>query len=291
MTRLVVLTAACALMTAACGDPVVDRPDTLGIIDLDGGIAPPPPRPQVEAVPRVQPYPLASIRGRARARRIYVEGTGNRRSYAVQTDGSFCLDVPLAAEGSYELYLTAQADDGQLSEPSEAINLTFDPGAPAVPGAVTCRGADPAGCSSAFEICGNGKDDDCNNLIDEDDPRCRPCQDDLLEPNDEIGSPRLSSNAIYENLEICPADPDWYAVYLDGGQTVDAVIRFSHPEGDLNLSLIAPNRRDLLAESRTLTNVEMLSHTSSTAGTFHLQVSASDVTRNRYTLELSVRDP
>ncbi len=279
-----------ALLAAiACGDPVVDRPDGAGLIDFDAGVADPPPPPMVDPLPSAQPYPVLSVRGRARdGRRIYVEGAGNRRSYGVQPDGTFCADVPLAAPSQFELFFLSQARDGQLSEPSGPITVVYDPRAPGRPDAVTCTGADPAGCASAFEICGNGIDDNCNGLIDEQDPQCAPCQDDVLEPNDEPGSPRIPANRTYEALMICPGNPDWYGVHARAGQTIRASIHFSHANGDLDLELLAINQRDVLASSRTLNDIETVTRTATAAGTYHLHVFGNEITSNRYRLELSV---
>lgn len=280
--------ASCILL-GGCGTPVLDRPDRTGIIDLDGGTQPPPPAPQVEAFSSRQPYLLASLRGRAEGRRIYVEGLGNRRVYPIQPDGRFCLDIPLPTPGTHVLYLIAQSQDGQLSEPAGPFSVEFDSAAAVPVGAVTCTGANPNGCASPFEICGNGVDDDCNALVDAQDPRCAPCQDDILEPNDEAGSPRLAPNQVYPDLKLCAGNEDWFGVYLDVGQRLEAQIRFTHAEGDLDLSLTGPDPSAPLTESRTLLNVEELSHTASIAGTYHLRVFGSDITSNIYALELTVR--
>jgi hypothetical protein len=282
---------ALALVLSACGDPTVSRPDARSIIDLDGGAAAPPTRPDVTPPPAVQPYALLSLRGRAEGRRLYVEGTGNRRSYGIQPDGTFCADVPLPSPSTYDLYVVVQARDGQLSERAGPFTVTYDPSAPPIDGATTCTGADPAGCGMGFEICDNGRDDDCNNLIDAEDPLCAPCTEDLLEENDQVGSPRIAPDMVYEDLQICPSDPDWFGVYAEAGQTIDAVIRFEHAEGNLDLELVAPNRRDVLRSSRTLMDEEVVSHTATTAGTHHLHVFGSDITANGYRLELSVRGP
>lgn len=278
-----------ALVGASCGDPSVDRPKTLGIFEIDGGVAPPPPPPQVESLPRLQPYRILTLRGRSSGRRVYIEGAGNRRQVAVRPDGRFCMDLPLSGTGEYELYASTQAADGQVSEPAGPFRVTYDGSAPPIEGAVTCTGADPAGCKEAFEICGNGRDDDCNSLVDEADPRCAPCTDDILEENDSPGSPRLEPGARYTNLEICPRDPDWYGVVLEEGETVSAAIRFDHAEGDLELQLLAPNETRVLVESRTLMNEEMVSYTATAGGTFHLHVFGTDITSNRYDLDLDVR--
>lgn len=278
----------CALLLAGCGDPEPSRDIGGGLFEIDGGVAPAPNPPLVDPLPAVQPYGVLTLRGSAEGRRLFVEGSGNPLTVGIEPGGGFCADIPLPSPGTYEISVRVQAEDGQLSDWAGPFVITYDPRATPIPGAATCTGADPAGCSEAFEICGNGKDDDCNSLIDEQDPRCAPCVDDPLEPNDEVGSPRIPVDRAYDDLAACPGDPDWFGIGLETGQTLAATIRFSHAEGDLDLELVAPNRRDLLADSRSFEDVEQLTYTATTSGVHHLHVFGSSITSNTYRLELQV---
>lgn len=278
------------LSVVGCGDPYVDDSSRGGLFESDAGAGPPPDEPQLQTQSAVQPYSVFTLNGKAFGRRIYVEGAGNRHTYGVLSDGSFCADVPLPAPGAYELYVRVQATDGQVSEPAGPVRVVWDENAVPPAGAVTCSGSDPQGCAGSFEICNNGRDDDCNNLIDDQDPRCAVCQDDDLEENDSSSSPRIPVNRSYD-LQLCAGDEDWFAVYLEAGETVDASIRFTHSEGDLNLELYDDDGQTVLGRSSSLTDVETVSHTATTASDVQVRVFGSPITSNPYRLELGTRGP
>lgn len=281
----------CLLVAAACGDPQASLDSGPFIIDVDGGTGPAPTKPWVEATPSIQPYGVLTLRGMAEGRRIYIEGVDNRRSSGIEPGGSFCADIPLPSPSTYEVRLRSQGDDGQLSEWAGPFVVTYDPSASPIAGATTCTGADPAGCTEAFEICGNQRDDDCNGLVDDEDPRCRPCVNDDLEPNDAVGSPRVPVDQAYDDLVLCAGDDDWFGVMMEADQTLSALIRFSHAEGDINLELIGPNRRDMVEDSRGLSDVEQITYTATTTGVHHLHVFGDRQASNTYRLELQLSGP
>lgn len=285
--RAASLALAGALALAACGPPSVDRPDVGSIFTPDAGGAPPP-RPTVEAAERRVPYPLATLRGAAAGRRVIVEPSGGANPVAKAVlRGEFCVDVPLPEPGEYGFVIHTQDEDGQLSEPSAPVYVTFDPAAPPVLGARTCSGADPAGCANAVEICGNGRDDDCNGLVDDEDPACRACQDDVLEPNDDPGAPRIEPGR-YEDLKICPLNQDYYGVFARRGEIIDARIAFTHARGNLDLHLLGLDHRTILARSVGLTDREVITHTATAAGEYKLRVFGEGGASGEYTLELQV---
>ncbi len=262
--------AAGALLLGCCGTPDVDRPDggwSLG----DRVPLEPPPTPRVEPVATPAPYEVATLRGRAPgAVRILVDGVDNPPVRRVLGDGSFCVDVPLPRPGDYTLRVRAQAENGALSAPSDPVQVTFDPAAPRVPGAAMCNGADPAGCSGSEETCGNGYDDDCNGLVDDEDPACRSCEDDLFEPNGTGSAPRIEPGR-HERLVLCPGDEDRYGLYLFAGEQALVRIFFAHAQGDLGLQLLDASGA-VLAESRTDTDDERVEWTAEEDGEVTVRV-------------------
>ena len=63
-------------------------------------------------------------------------------------------------------------------------------------------------------------------------PSCLP---DSLEPNEDLASAALITAGTHNNLSICPADADWYAIDLLTGDTLSVDLFFDHDEGDLGL--------------------------------------------------------
>jgi hypothetical protein len=273
-----------------CGEPSVTRPDGGPLAFLDArGMTPAPETPILEAVPERVPYTVATLRGQAGARRVIVESSANPVAATVLPDGSFCVDAPMPQPGEYSFRVYAQGADGQLSERPAVVSVRFDPAAPSVPGAQTCSGGDPAGCAGSVEICDNRRDDDCNNLVDERDPACATCADDPLEPNDDASAPRVDPRR-YDGLMICPGDVDYYGVLLREGETLSARLFFTHAMGNLDLELLATDRRTVLARSTSTTDDELLSYTASVAGEHKLLVFGPGGSSNRYALDLRV-DP
>jgi hypothetical protein len=275
--------AGCSL-AIACGDPSVDRPD-VGIFDSDAGVKPPPDPPMVTAPPARQPYALISIRGTARSRRVLIEPQGGNTisTPVLSADGTFCADYPLSAPGSYTF--VAYALDERLSAPSASFSVAYDPSAPPIPGAQTCSGADPAGCGT-IEICDNGRDDNCDQRIDLADPRCQPCQDDLLEPNDVLAAATRLVEGREEPLRICSGDDDWYLVAARAGETFTIKTEFTHAEGNLELALYALDRRTVIARGNSIDDDELLTHTATASGEYPLRIYGDADNANAYALEL-----
>jgi hypothetical protein len=245
-----------------------------------------PARPELDAVPARIPYPLATLRGRSRGRRVLVEGAGNPVATQVLPDGTFCADVPLRQPGSFMLEVFAQSEQGVLSSDGAAATVEFDPSAPPIAGASTCAGADPAGCAGTAEICDNVRDDDCDGLADQRDPDCAPCRDDLLEPNDGPSAPLVSLGRT-EDLVSCPGNEDHYGVFLRAGEALRARIFFRHADGNLDLTIYegAPSRT--LARSTSLDDDEAATVSSTAARTLVVRVYGVGAARTGYVLDLA----
>lgn len=272
---------------AACGDPSVDRPDGGPGLDATNG-GEPPPKPTLDAPPARQPWRIVTLHGRAPgARRVIIEGAGNPVASPVLPDNTFCVDIALERADSYDFSVLAQGADGQLSDPAGPTTVVFDPNAPGIPGLSTCSGADPAGCSTTIEICDNGRDDDCNNLVDMRDPDCATCTDDAFEPNDDGTAPRVDPGR-EDGLKICPGNQDYFGVFARSGETITARIFFVNANGNLDLELLGLDQRTVLERATSLDDDEALTHTATATGQYDLVVFSSDNASNDYALDLRI---
>ena len=283
--KIILLT---SLLLCACVEPQIETPDAGYYSFLDAnGMELPPPSPVLDPVPYRQPYSIVTVRGLATGRRVILEGGSNPVASAIVPDGSFCVDMELPGPGTYNFSAYAQNDQGLLSDMPADIEVVFDPSSPAIANAQTCDGSDPAGCAMETEICDNGRDDDCNNLIDDNDPACTSCVDDALEPNNTSGAPRIEIDR-YDNLRICPNDPDYYGIYLKEAEKLTARLYFDHSFGNIDMQLLLAEDDSILERSNTSTDDESLSYTSSSAGEYRLFIYSDEGANNPYSLELSV---
>lgn len=298
MRRLPMVTVAALGLAAACS-PSVDLPDGGFSLLPDRMLQPPPGPPMVEPVPPVTPYQIVTFRGTSEGRRIFVTANGlNPEAVIVGSGGGFCIDVRVENPGTYLFDLQAYSQDNQLGDPlPQKISVTYDPSAPEIDGLLTCGGVHPRGCTGQIEICDNNMDDDCNNLVDEQDPACNPCVDDAFEPNDDEGAPFIQPGQ-YRDLQICPGDPDYFGVFVRKDERINAQIRFTHAEGDLDLDLLSvntadagePSNRILLTSSATLDDDEAISYTATVTGVHMLRVYGTMSTANPYELLLTLSD-
>jgi len=193
----------------------------------------------------------------------------------------------MSSIGTYAFEVSSQGIDGQFSPMSVIAEVSFDPGAVPPDGATTCSGAHPAGCGSAVEICDNGRDDDCNGLRDGADPACADCEDDLFEPNDNLGAPRLDDGR-YDGLTMCPGNVDYYGVFARAGERIQARALFVHANGNIDMQLIGTDRETRLASSMSMTDDEMIELLAPTTGEYKLRISAPGASVTTYTLTVNV---
>lgn len=84
------------------------------------------------------------------------------------------------------------------------------------------------------------------------------CTDDQLEPNDAQTSPHVFTQPGTHSLLYCSGNDDWYAVDLTLGGTLQAAIRFSDSQVDLEMKLFDPDG-DEIDSSNTSTDNEAVS--------------------------------
>ncbi len=179
--------------------------------------------PILTEVPSSTPNATVAFRGRSQGARIIVQVPGiTSLEGAAYPTGDFCIEAPVPAQKTTTYSLMAIDSQGKLS-PSVDVAVTHDPKA-AQPKNPVC--GDPGMLCANAENCSNGKDDNCNGLIDHCDPACNSCLDDKLEPNDDPFAAPMVPNGYYQELAICPCRPDWYAFKLDTGSAFYARVVF-----------------------------------------------------------------
>ncbi len=289
-----------AVLGALCGlgcTPELQVPDAGFTLLPDRMIILPPGPPLVDPPPPVTPYQIVTFRGTAEGRRVFVTANGlNPEAVTLGSGGGFCIDVRLTNPGTYLFDVQAYSQDNQIGAPlAEKISVTYDPSAPQIGDSLmTCAGVHPRGCTGQIEICDDGIDNDCNNLRDMQDPACNPCTDDQFEDNDNHSAASIQPGH-YRNLMICPADPDFYGIYLRQGERLTAQITFPHAEGNLDLDLLSVRSgnggdRMVLSRSDTQMDSEVISYTATVTGVHMLSVHGTMDTANQYDLVIRLND-
>lgn len=288
-----------AAAVIAC-DPTVELPDAGFTLLRDAGLAPPPAAPQVTPPPPNTPYDLLTLRGNAQGRRVIISGTwtdANNEAHSLNPEavtlgvgGQFCADLRLPEEAVYSFQVQAYGADNQVGAPLAApIRVRYDQAAPALPDERTCAGVLTQGCAGTVEICGDDRDNDCNGLVDEEDPHCATCIDDVLEPNNDVDAPRIQPGT-YGDLQICAGNQDYYPIYLRAGERLDAQILFQHTEGNLDLELLGIDKSTVLTGSTSNEDVETVIWTATVSGDHLLRVFGSQTTTNGYRLRVEIFD-
>jgi hypothetical protein len=279
---------AIAMALAACSAerPDVDKPDampatgdTLDMPAIDPG------------VPMRTPNGTIAIRGSTNGARVVVKGgTGDPIVQAALPTGGFCIDVPLAS-GSQDLYVYA-LKDGLISAPVQ-LTVTEDASAP-IPNDAHCLGMEQPVCvseSASQADCSDGKDNDCNGLVDMCDPGCNMCVDDALGPNNSPFLVPMISAGTYQ-LQICPCTADWFAFGVQAGEIIHVKATFNTSVMDLDMMLQTPaaaenNSASNVAISNGTTNTEEITYTAASTGTYYLKVYPYDTSKSgAYTLTI-----
>jgi hypothetical protein len=139
--------------------------------------------------------------------------------------------------------------------------------------------------------CADGKDNNCNGLVDACDPGCNGCVDDALEPNSTPFFVPMVAAGTYQ-LQICPCAPDYFAFTVAPGGVIHVEATFDNTIIDIDLMLQLPADAEAMstnnvAISETTTNTEMINYTSTSGGTYYLKVYPYDTSKfGPYTLTI-----
>src|SRR5207249_393515 len=103
----------------------------------------------------------------------------------------------------------ALVDDGAISDPAEA-DVVQDPSATKPLDAACSVTKDCV--PQPHEICDNHVDDTCDGLVDQYDPQCSSCTDDMFSPNDDPYKPLPELlHGSYDIMKLCPGRNDFFA--------------------------------------------------------------------------------
>ncbi len=115
------------------------------------------------------------------------------------------------------------------------------------PGTLACVGRDVVACVSGPDGCGVrdlvtrcAEGEVCQSGV------CAPysCDDDRLEPNDDLESARDVTREILVGGQLCRDDPDWFELAaLQAGDYIEVEMQPDGPEADLDLFLWTPEGR------------------------------------------------
>lgn len=266
------LRTATAILAAclACGCSASNPHDH--IMKPDAMVQAPVPPPKVTDTPQATPLSTVAVQGTTQGVSVVIEGGGATRLISdALPGGGFCQDVPLQANQDNNISLYALGGDGRISQPTK-ITVTQSSSAP-MPSVPYCSGVVGGQCGKT-EICGNGKDDDCNGETDQCDPACNKCVDDDYEPNDQpVLVPMLDPGSY--SLRICPCHDDWFSFRAQMGGVIHVLAEFQNSQMDLDLELYRAGPSgdgvgDKVASSMTKTNMEEINWTADMAGTYYL---------------------
>jgi hypothetical protein len=223
--------------------------------------------------PASTPLDSAPVRGSSPgATTVVVQGSGARTAVGlVLPDGSFCIDVPLAA-GAPNTLRVVTVSQGRMSE-AKVVEVVQDPSAAAPTSAPCGLSPGPAGatCTDSQSACN---------------PACNGCKEDMYQPNLVAGqAPALNMKMSY-TLQLCPCRPDWFTFVAYAGQSVGITATYAKSGGfDLDIALfrgadvlpamtgnapIATSTAGTSGSSATRT----ITFTASVGGSYYLRIAA-----------------
>ena len=121
-------------------------------------------------------------------------------------------------------------------------------------------------------------------------PGVGACTDDAWENNDSANAAVAVAEGTLENLAICPHDDDWFAVYVQQGDSLRAGITMDNPDaGDLDLLLIGPDGHLVLDSSASMDATEIVSlDNAARSGMYLLEIRGYMGDANAYSLSVTV---
>ena len=141
-----------------------------------------------------------------------------------------------------------------------------------------------------YEI--SGAENDYRLGIDLDCPEALECPaDDALEDNDDGASATPLRNGDVVDAIVCGRDHDWYAFEAAAGCELNASLRFTHADGDVDLRLYRDPLGGPIRSSTTPSDNERISFELPADGTYYLDVSLFNGEGNTYQLDMILACP
>jgi len=138
------------------------------------------------------------------------------------------------------------------------------------------------GCDDGNRFVGDGCDDQCQR---ENGPLCR---DDAFEDNDERAASTEIISGLYQNLQVCSGDDDWYQINLCAGGRLNIELRFTDADGDLEATLVDRNDARLVFASSSTDNENLVWQNNGEDTAVYVRVFGFLGASNQYDMNLSV---
>ncbi|MAO84371.1 MAG: hypothetical protein CMH50_10900 [Myxococcales bacterium] len=119
----------------------------------------------------------------------------------------------------------------------------------------------------------------------------QPCEDDLLEPNNEREEPQPLQAGTQNNLSLCQFDVDYYSVSLAAGEALEYTARFNAQQGDLDLRLINSDDQVLTVSRNVGSDEERLYHRAAGPEDLLIEVRTADRQSMTYSHDVVIHGP
>lgn len=84
------------------------------------------------------------------------------------------------------------------------------------------------------------------------------CTDDGFEENDAAAAAAPITAQSFDNLTVCPGDPDYFKVRVEAGERLSVMATFAQANGDLDLTVLSPDGGTVLGRGLTNTDNEVV---------------------------------
>ena len=209
---------------------------------------------------------------------IAVQGDADWFTVPVCAGGTLSVDLVYddADGGNVELQLVGAGGEVLATDAGDAGTASVQAGAVGA-GALSIRVRATQGDAVSYALdvevgeCGQG-------------PR-----DDGFEDNDTPETAADLLPGIHDGLVVTAGDDDWYAVDVCAGGVLTASLAFTHADGDLDMTIVAPAPGDgVLATSLSVTDDEEASVVAQMAGAYRIRVYGWQGAANGYALTVAV---
>lgn len=96
------------------------------------------------------------------------------------------------------------------------------------------------------------------------------CQDDDLEPNDDLGSATMLTSGANIQGRICAVNTDWFSFEANAGDEIAISATFEHANGDIDIGLVFDDAQ--IDGSTSTSNNESIQTTAAASGIYYVEV-------------------